>query len=143
MNLFSGTPNEAIWPGITSLPDYKECFPNFESKGFSDLSVPVELHSLLQVRFFDSGPKRTDIVCSDWPFSIFPNATKFCTVIVDRKIKTIRTYVNSSQFIIGGTDCGNVSLRTILFRVLQTEKKLGFWDIPTTDPSNSKPCYHT
>jgi cyclin-dependent kinase len=34
-----GTPNEQIWPGVTSLPDYKDAFPNFSPQPLSN-AVP-------------------------------------------------------------------------------------------------------
>ncbi|CAN1336607.1 Cell division control protein 2 homolog A [Linum perenne] len=34
-----GTPNEDIWPGVTSLPDFKSSFPKWTSK---DLATVVQ-----------------------------------------------------------------------------------------------------
>ncbi|GAA5915584.1 hypothetical protein JCM6882_006381 [Rhodosporidiobolus microsporus] len=31
-----GTPDEDVWPGVTSLPDYKSTFPNWHSKDLQD-----------------------------------------------------------------------------------------------------------
>ena len=31
-----GTPNEDVWPGVTSLPDYKPSFPQWQPKQLED-----------------------------------------------------------------------------------------------------------
>ena len=46
-----GTPTEANWPGVSSLPDYKSVFPRWEPPQDTRQVLPVELshggHSLL------------------------------------------------------------------------------------------------
>lgn len=34
-----GTPDEDVWPGVTSLPDYKDSFPRWAPKPFTS-AVP-------------------------------------------------------------------------------------------------------
>ncbi|KAK4697955.1 hypothetical protein P7C70_g8127, partial [Phenoliferia sp. Uapishka_3] len=31
-----GTPDEEMWPGVTTLPDYKQSFPTWHAKDLSD-----------------------------------------------------------------------------------------------------------
>jgi cyclin-dependent kinase len=35
-----GTPNEGVWPGVSTLPDYKATFPQWSTKELSGI-VPV------------------------------------------------------------------------------------------------------
>jgi len=54
-----GTPDEDVWPGVTTLPDYKSTFPNWHPKelgdhvnGSTDESVEllvVRLHASLSL----------------------------------------------------------------------------------------------
>ncbi|KAG8519392.1 Cyclin-dependent kinase 3 [Galemys pyrenaicus] len=37
-----GTPNEAVWPGVSQLPDYKGSFPKWVRKGLEDLVPSLE-----------------------------------------------------------------------------------------------------
>lgn len=38
-NRLLGTPNDEVWPGVTTLPDYKPSFPNWTVKDLTD-NVP-------------------------------------------------------------------------------------------------------
>ena len=40
----TGTPNEAVWPGVSELQDYKDTFPKFKGKSLE--SVVPSLDSL-------------------------------------------------------------------------------------------------
>lgn len=37
-----GTPSEAMWPGVTQLPDYKGSFPKWTKKGLEDVVPNLE-----------------------------------------------------------------------------------------------------
>lgn len=37
-----GTPSEAMWPGVTQLPDYKGSFPKWTSKGLEEIVPNLE-----------------------------------------------------------------------------------------------------
>ena len=37
-----GTPSEAMWPGVTQLPDYKGSFPKWTSKGLEEVVPNLE-----------------------------------------------------------------------------------------------------
>lgn len=37
-----GTPSEAIWPGVTQLPDYKGSFPKWTRKGLEEIVPGLE-----------------------------------------------------------------------------------------------------
>lgn len=37
-----GTPNEAMWPGVTQLPDYKGSFPKWTRKGLEEIVPHLE-----------------------------------------------------------------------------------------------------
>lgn len=39
-----GTPTEMNWGGVSFLPDYKETFPRFKEKDFSNLIPNIETH---------------------------------------------------------------------------------------------------
>ena len=47
-----GTPSEEIWPGVTSLPDYKPLFPRWESQYLGDILFNAEKEAIpvLEVR---------------------------------------------------------------------------------------------
>ena len=47
-----GTPDDTMWPGVTSLPDYKSTFPKWPSQKLQAVikSVEPEALELLQVR---------------------------------------------------------------------------------------------
>ena len=51
-----GTPDEMNWPGISSMPDYKACFPRWEGQRIEQI-VPECLdengRDLMQVNFAD------------------------------------------------------------------------------------------
>ena len=49
-----GTPSEKIWPGVTSLPDYKPLFPRWESQHLGDLlpNVDKEAIPVREVRIY-------------------------------------------------------------------------------------------
>lgn len=36
MHRLLGTPDEDVWPGVTSLPDYKTTFPNWHAKDLQE-----------------------------------------------------------------------------------------------------------
>lgn len=46
-----GTPSEAVWPGVTQLPDYKGSFPKWSRKGLEEIvpSLEPEGQDLLMV----------------------------------------------------------------------------------------------
>ncbi|KAH0629283.1 hypothetical protein JD844_011228 [Phrynosoma platyrhinos] len=48
-----GTPDETVWPGVTSMPDYKSSFPKWARQDFSKVVPPLdeEGRKLLAVRF--------------------------------------------------------------------------------------------
>lgn len=35
-----GTPDETTWPGVTKLPDYKPCFPKWDSQPWDQILIP-------------------------------------------------------------------------------------------------------
>lgn len=37
-----GTPSEAVWPGVTQLPDYKGSFPKWNRKGLEEIVPNLE-----------------------------------------------------------------------------------------------------
>ena len=37
-----GTPTEAVWPGVTQLPDYKGSFPKWTRKGLEEIVPSLE-----------------------------------------------------------------------------------------------------
>lgn len=37
-----GTPNEALWPGVTRLPDYKSVFPQWRPRPVAELVPTLE-----------------------------------------------------------------------------------------------------
>lgn len=37
-----GTPSEAMWPGVTQLPDYKGSFPKWTRKGLEEIVPSLE-----------------------------------------------------------------------------------------------------
>lgn len=37
-----GTPDEAVWPGVTSMPDYKPSFPKWARQDFSKVVPPLD-----------------------------------------------------------------------------------------------------
>lgn len=37
-----GTPSEAMWPGVTQLPDYKGSFPKWSRKGLEEIVPGLE-----------------------------------------------------------------------------------------------------
>ena len=37
-----GTPSEAMWPGVTQLPDYKGSFPKWTSTGLEEVVPSLE-----------------------------------------------------------------------------------------------------
>ena len=47
-----GTPTEATWPGVTKLPDFKETFPKWPSKGLAKTcpKMGADALDLLEVR---------------------------------------------------------------------------------------------
>lgn len=47
-----GTPDEVVWPGVTSMPDYKPSFPKWARQDFSKVVPPLDEdgRSLLSVR---------------------------------------------------------------------------------------------
>ncbi|XP_017919261.1 PREDICTED: cyclin-dependent kinase 3 isoform X2 [Capra hircus] len=51
-----GTPSEAMWPGVTQLPDYKGSFPKWTSKGLEEVVPSLEPEGqdlLLQLLQYD------------------------------------------------------------------------------------------
>ncbi len=48
-----GTPSEEVWPGVTSLPDYKESFPFWSGKDLPVCFPTLEISGieLLEVSF--------------------------------------------------------------------------------------------
>ena len=47
-----GTPNDAMWPGVTQLPDYNPMFPKWESQRIEDFvcdDLEVDTKDLLDV----------------------------------------------------------------------------------------------
>nr|XP_014337743.1 PREDICTED: cyclin-dependent kinase 3 isoform X4 [Bos mutus] len=51
-----GTPSEAMWPGVTQLPDYKGSFPKWTSKGLEEVVPNLEPEGqdlLLQLLQYD------------------------------------------------------------------------------------------
>jgi serine/threonine protein kinase len=40
-----GTPNEQVWPGVTSLPDYQDTFPCWQPKSLSSI-IHADEHAL-------------------------------------------------------------------------------------------------
>ncbi|XP_065764973.1 cyclin-dependent kinase 3 isoform X2 [Muntiacus reevesi] len=51
-----GTPSEAMWPGVTQLPDYKGSFPKWTSKGLEEIVPNLEPEGqdlLLQLLQYD------------------------------------------------------------------------------------------
>eukprot|EP00095_Tigriopus_kingsejongensis_P004649 maker-scaffold29_size597861-snap-gene-4.35 protein:Tk04649 transcript:maker-scaffold29_size597861-snap-gene-4.35-mRNA-1 annotation:"cell division protein kinase 2" len=40
-----GTPDENSWPGVTKLPDYKPCFPKWESKSWDQIFLAPNIDS--------------------------------------------------------------------------------------------------
>ncbi|XP_060058778.1 cyclin-dependent kinase 3 isoform X4 [Erinaceus europaeus] len=51
-----GTPSEAVWPGVTQLPDYKGSFPRWTRKGLEEIvpSLEPEGQDLLMVGYSNS-----------------------------------------------------------------------------------------
>lgn len=37
-----GTPDEVVWPGVTSMPDYKPSFPKWARQDFSKVVPPLD-----------------------------------------------------------------------------------------------------
>ncbi|NXV82211.1 CDK2 kinase, partial [Atlantisia rogersi] len=37
-----GTPDEAAWPGVTAMPDYKPSFPKWARQDFSKVVPPLD-----------------------------------------------------------------------------------------------------
>ena len=42
-----GTPTESVWPGVTSLPDYKTSFPNWPSISLRDAYPALDEPSII------------------------------------------------------------------------------------------------
>lgn len=75
-----GTPTDATWPGVSKLPDYKQTFPKFRAKPWSEIVPqldPVGL-DLFAVRTDDGcghrwdGYLRTKSALTNLPFRGFP-----------------------------------------------------------------------
>ncbi|KAK7260377.1 hypothetical protein RIF29_26370 [Crotalaria pallida] len=57
-----GTPNEDIWPGVTSLPDFKSAFPKWPPKDLSTVVPDLEpsgLHLLSSMLCLDPSKRIT------------------------------------------------------------------------------------
>lgn len=53
-----GTPSEAMWPGVTQLPDYKGSFPKWTRKGLEEIVPSLEPEGkdlLMQLLQYDPG----------------------------------------------------------------------------------------
>ncbi|XP_006145839.2 cyclin-dependent kinase 3 isoform X2 [Tupaia chinensis] len=55
-----GTPSEAVWPGVTQLPDYKGSFPKWTRKGLEEIVPSLEPEGrdlLMQLLQYDPGQR--------------------------------------------------------------------------------------
>lgn len=41
-----GTPDEVVWPGVTSLPDYKPLFPRWEAQYLGDFLPNIDKEAI-------------------------------------------------------------------------------------------------
>lgn len=58
-----GTPSEAVWPGVTQLPDYKATFPNWRKKNLRTMvpTLDADGAELLKVCSTLHSPKNTKL----------------------------------------------------------------------------------
>ena len=49
-----GTPNDRLWPGVTTLKDFKPVFPKWLAKDFDEIVPSMDSigHGLLKVKWF-------------------------------------------------------------------------------------------
>jgi len=54
-----GTPNESTWTGVSKLPDYKNCFPQWKPKDFGDIVASLGSEGLdLLSKFLEMDPEK-------------------------------------------------------------------------------------
>uniref|UniRef100_A0A8C0GI72 Cyclin-dependent kinase 2 n=1 Tax=Chelonoidis abingdonii TaxID=106734 RepID=A0A8C0GI72_CHEAB len=72
-----GTPDEAVWPGVTSMPDYKPSFPKWARQDFSKVVPPLDEEGrklLAQMLHYDPNKRISAKSALNHPF--FQDVTK-------------------------------------------------------------------
>uniref|UniRef100_A0A8C8SIE2 Cyclin-dependent kinase 2 n=1 Tax=Pelusios castaneus TaxID=367368 RepID=A0A8C8SIE2_9SAUR len=72
-----GTPDEAVWPGVTSMPDYKPSFPKWARQDFSKVVPPLDEEGrklLAQMLHYDPNKRISAKSALNQPF--FQDVTK-------------------------------------------------------------------
>uniref|UniRef100_A0A8C3HFL0 Cyclin-dependent kinase 2 n=1 Tax=Chrysemys picta bellii TaxID=8478 RepID=A0A8C3HFL0_CHRPI len=72
-----GTPDEAVWPGVTSMPDYKPSFPKWARQDFSKVVPPLDEEGrklLAQMLHYDPNKRISAKSALNHPF--FRDVTK-------------------------------------------------------------------
>ncbi|XP_012508436.1 PREDICTED: cyclin-dependent kinase 2 isoform X1 [Propithecus coquereli] len=114
-----GTPDEVVWPGVTSMPDYKPSFPKWARQDFSKVVPPLDEdgRSLLSAGRLKTQPqwdcRRNDCPC---PLVCPSYRQKELRRLWDRDCALLRS-VASSQPYEAGQRCLNFSLP---FRILSS-----------------------
>uniref|UniRef100_A0ACB8ENC9 Cyclin-dependent kinase 2 n=1 Tax=Sphaerodactylus townsendi TaxID=933632 RepID=A0ACB8ENC9_9SAUR len=72
-----GTPDETVWPGVTSMPDYKPSFPKWARQDFSKVVPPLDEEGrklLAQMLYYDPNKRISAKTALSHPF--FRDVTK-------------------------------------------------------------------